>query len=379
MASRKQTIYHIFSTFAVGGPQRRFAMLAREMPDYHHVISAMDNQYEAESLLQGHCSYQCHPVSMQKSGGFSVSNIRHLREQMQDLSPDMLCTYNWGSIEAVIANGGQVSGKALVPHLHFEDGFGPDESPTEQNWKRVLARRLFLRNTQVVVPSRVLETLATRKWGLRARLVKYMPNGVSLERFQPVTDRHDERLVIGTLGALRAEKNIARFIRAYQQADITDKARLVIAGDGPDRPHLEALVREHGVQDDVTFSGHTDKPEEVYAGFDLFALSSDTEQMPIALLEAMACSLPVVATDVGDVASMVSGENAPYVLQKSDEAGFSRALAILVDDMALRRELGRHNRQKVAELFSQEQMVNQYKAVFSQILSGARSTGTPQT
>ncbi|MCI5044724.1 MAG: glycosyltransferase [Aquisalinus sp.] len=371
MASRKQTIYHIFSTFAVGGPQRRFAMLAREMPDYHHVISAMDNQYEAEFLLQGHCSYQCHPVSIQKSGGFSVSNIKHLREQMQELSPDILCTYNWGSIEAVIANGGQVSGKALVPHLHFEDGFGPDESPAKQNWKRVLARRLFLRNTQVVVPSRVLENLATRKWGLPAPRIKYMPNGVSLERFQPVEGSGDDRLAIGTLGALRAEKNIARLIRAYQQADIADKARLVIAGDGPDRPHLEALVKEHGLQGDVTFSGHTDKPEEVYAGFDLFALSSDTEQMPIALLEAMASGLPVVATDVGDVASMVSSENTPYVLQKSDEAGFARALATLVGNREVRLEVGRHNRQQVAEHFSQEQMTNQYKVLFRQILSGS--------
>ncbi|WP_306253449.1 glycosyltransferase [Parvularcula sp. IMCC14364] len=368
MAVPEHTIYHVFSTFAVGGPQRRFAALAREMPAFHHVISAMDNTYDAQELLRGQCSYEIRPVEIEKGSGFSPANIRHLREHIKTVSAGLLCTYNWGSIEAVMANGTVLPGKSLTPHLHFEDGFGPDESPTRQNWKRSFARCLLLRNTRIIVPSNVLKNLACSKWGLNPKNVIYIPNGVNLERFQGGQRLSDERLVIGTLGALRKEKNFARLLRVYAQASIAEKARLVIAGDGPERAALQALTLEMGLQDDVAFSGHTENPEEVHATFDIFALSSDTEQMPIALLEAMACSLPVISTDVGDVAQMVAEENRRFILPLMDEDRLAQALSELVNDPQGRKTLGYLNRRRVEQAYSHEAMVSQYQTIFSQIL-----------
>jgi glycosyltransferase involved in cell wall biosynthesis len=108
-------------------------------------------------------------------------------------------------------------------------------------------------------------------------------------------------LTIGTVAGLRPEKNVARLIRAFRAVRARREAQLVIVGDGPDRSTLEALARQLGVDGDVTFAGYQTNPMQWLGTFDLFALSSDTEQLPISMLEAMACGIPVVATRVGDV------------------------------------------------------------------------------
>ena len=111
--------------------------------------------------------------------------------------------------------------------------------------------------------------------------------------------------IIGTVAALRAEKNLARLLRAFHLAVQDTPGRLVVIGDGPERAALEALASKLGVADRVFWAGHVPDPAELIKAFDIFAMSSDTEQMPISLLEAMAAGLPTAATDVGDIKQML--------------------------------------------------------------------------
>ena len=90
--------------------------------------------------------------------------------------------------------------------------------------------------------------------------------------------------------------------------------RLVVVGDGPERPALEQQARDLGIAENVEFAGWHEELVPLYRQFDIFALSSTTEQMPLSVLEAMACGLPVVSTDVGDVSKMVADENRPMVV-----------------------------------------------------------------
>ena len=149
-----------------------------------------------------------------------------------------------------------------------------------------------------MLPSRNLVRIATRDLEAAARVIRYVPNGIDLARF--ATDgaqRGAGEPVIGTVAALREEKNIARLCsRAFA---LLPSGRLVIVGDGPERPALEALAASLGVADRVEFAGHHQDTPAFYARFDIFALSSDTEQMPLSVIEAMASGLPVVATDGG--------------------------------------------------------------------------------
>ena len=357
MRTTAPLLLHIFATFATGGAQVRFVTIANRLGGaFRHAIVAMDGHYEARALLDPALDIRFPEIGVVK--GDTLGNLRRFRAALRDLRPDMLVTSNWGSIEWALARIG-----TGVPHLHMEDGFGPEER-TRQLPRRVLARRLLLRRSTVVVPSVLLERLARVVWRLPSARLRRIPNGVDLSRFATARVPHDGPVVIGTVAALRAEKNIARLIRALARLPAAAPARLVIVGDGPERAALEALAATEGVGGRVEFAGYRVDPAPLYAGFDIFALSSDTEQMPLSVLEAMASGLPVAATDVGDVAAMLDEANGPYVVALEDGA-LADALAALVARSDLRAALGAANRARFEANFTEADMVAAWRDLFA--------------
>jgi glycosyltransferase involved in cell wall biosynthesis len=348
-------LLHVYSTFAVGGPQVRFAALANRFgADFRHAIVAMDGNTAARELLDPGLDVSFPAVEVRK--GDTLGNRARFRAVLRHLRPDALVTSNWGSIEWAMANT-----PTLVRHLHVEDGFGPEER-ARQIARRVWIRRLLLRRATVAVPSRVLWHLAAGVWRLPRANLRYVPNGIDLARFAVAPCRGDVP-VVGTVAALRPEKNLARLLRAFALVRAQMPCRLVIAGDGPERPALEALAVSLGVADAVAFAGHVIDTPALYAGMDAFALSSDTEQMPLSVLEAMAAGLPVAATDVGDVRSMLAPDNARFVVPPTD-AALAGALAGLLADPPARAALGLANRRRAEAAFDQDGMFSAWHALF---------------
>jgi glycosyltransferase involved in cell wall biosynthesis len=350
-------LLHVFSTFAVGGPQVRFAALANRFGrTWRHAIVAMDGNTACRERLDPWLEVSFPAVDIRK--GDMPGNLRRFRGALQDLRPDLLVTYNWGAIEWAMANF-----LVRIRHIHIEDGFGPEER-ARQLPRRVWTRRLVLRRTNVVLPSRTLERIARDIWRLPPERVRYIPNGIDLSRFSSPSSLvgGGEGPVIGTVAALRPEKNLARLLRAF--ALLQQPARLAIVGDGPERAGLEGLAGELGIAGRVHFTGHLAQPQGAIRGFDLFALSSDTEQMPLSVLEAMAAGLAVAATDVGDVAAMLAEGNRPYVVPR-DDAALAGAMATLLADPALRRTIGAANRARAECDYDEEKMFRAYAALFA--------------
>jgi glycosyltransferase involved in cell wall biosynthesis len=287
------------------------------------------------------------------------------------LEPDILITYNWGAIEWAMFNRLFARRK----HIHLEDGFGPDEAD-QQKRRRVITRRLMLRRSTVVVPSRTLRNIAVGQWRLKAERVIYIPNGIDSARFdRPSTKeakpfsssaQRDGECVIGTFSPLRPEKNIGRMLRAFAEIRVPSR-RLVVCGDGPELPKLREIAKRLALEEVVTFAGHVQKPEEIMGAFDLFAITSDTEQMPYAVLEAMSARLPVVGTAVGDIPIMVAEENRPYIVPRDSHAALAAALQRLCVDVGLRRKLGVANRSRVDRDFGLAQMTK----AFSRLLQAS--------
>jgi glycosyltransferase involved in cell wall biosynthesis len=354
VGNQPKHLLHVFPTFAVGGSQMRFAQLVRlHGARYRHTVLSLDGNYDMANRLGGT------PITYPKlefDKRKTLTSWRLFRRTLRDIAPDVLLTYNWGAVEWALINRFAVK----IPHLHIEDGFGPEEAQGQLK-RRVWTRRLALtgHNTKVILPSRNLERIARDIWKLPSEQVRYIPNGVDCARFA-VASRPEVAgpLVIGTVASLRKEKNIARLIEAFSEISSQSAAgslELLIVGGGAERQPLESLARQRGVA--VRFAGQTNEPEKFLPQMDIFALSSDTEQMPLSVLEAMAAGLPVAATAVGDVAQMVAVENSDYVVPARD---FTAALSRLIDDGQARQALGRANQKKAQDTFDENVMAARY-------------------
>lgn len=361
---RQPLLLHVFPTFAVGGAQVRFCALANRFgPRWRHLVVSLDGRADSRARLAADVPLEVIPSPSAKGAG--PRGVARIGALLRDLRPDALVTSNWGSMDWVMA-------RFLAPgisHIHTEDGFGPEES-AGQIPRRVLARRLLLRRSTVVLPSETLLRAATGTWRLPPARLRHIPNGLDLRRFRPdgpamLPPVPGEGPLVGTVAALRAEKNIALLIRAAALLlREGTPMRLAVIGEGEERPALEALARELGIGGSVLFTGAIPDPAAAYRALDVFALSSTTEQMPFSILEAMATGLPVASTDVGDVRTMLAPPNRPHLsTPRGTEAELASALRPLLADAALRARLGAANRERAEACYDEETMFQAYAAL----------------
>lgn len=359
----RPTLLHVFSTFAVGGPQVRFAQLANHFgDDYRHIVIAMDGRTDCRARLRHDLDVTFLPVP---SGRGLFARVVAYRRLLREIRPHLLITSNWGSIEWAMANM-----DGATRHLHLEDGFNPDEVK-RQLPRRIWTRRLFLRHSTVLLPSQTLRAIARDVWRLPERCLVQVSNGIDLSRFVS-TSRSNSAVsaglsqavpVIGTVATLRSEKNLSRLLEAFAIVRRKRAAQLVIVGDGPERSRLEANALALGIDDDVLFTGACPEPEQLLPAFTVFALSSDTEQMPISILEAMAAGRPIAATDVGDVKRMLPAESHPFVVPK-DAPRLAKAILTLIDDAAQRQAVSEANVRRAREEYDQQRMFSAYRMIF---------------
>ena len=347
-------LLHVFSNFVPTGPELRTVELIGAFGrSFCHSIVSMDGRTEAADRLSPDVDVRLLPAPP-KAG--SLATGRRLRELLVDEEPDLVLTYNWGAFDAVLA--ARSLGFRRV--IHHEEGFNEDEAEQFKS-RRIWARRLVLPGVAaVVVPSERLQAVALDLWQLRPEKVRLIPNGIRLDRFAPGKARSGP-LVVGTVGSLRPVKNHARLLEAV--AKVPD-VHLLLVGDGEERPALERRAAAPDLAGRVRFAGYQESPGTFYQAMDVFALSSDSEQMPLALLEAMASALPVVSTDVGDVRAMLPPEQAPFL--GADLAG---PLAELARSPDLRRHLGDLNRKRAEERYSFEALCAAYRELYASVLT----------
>ncbi len=364
-------LLHVFSTFGVGGPEVRSCDLINHFGErYRHTIIAMDGRYECQAKLLPGVPVTFLEVKNHRQN--LLKNVQQFARLLKQLKPDVLLTYNWGSIEWGLTN----TIHRVCPQFHWEEGFAPEEV-VQQKKRRIYARRVFLSGIEkLIVPSRVLEGIAQQIWRFPASRVSYVPNGVDVTRYSrafshehnltvpPELAEHQGSLLVGTVATLRKEKNIPRLIRTFTQAAEDLDAKLVIVGGGPEYSVLEQLVQTHHLTEKVILLGHKDDPAEIVKAFDLFAISSDTEQMPISVLEAMAAGHPVVGTDVGDIKEMVAPSNKTFLTPTTDEAAFATNLKHLLMEPDVRATLGGQNQARCQELFDKTVMYRNYESLY---------------
>ena len=367
--ARPLRLLHCHSTFSLGGKEARAAALMNAFGGNasHVVLSAMPDQMGARGAIAGDIDVAFPADAPSLAGVPGPRRYGALARYMQRF--DLVLTYNWGAMDAVMAHRALTPLMRLPPLIHHEDGFNADES-AGLDWRRNLFRRVALTTArQLVVPSYSLETVARTAWGQRRR-VRRIANGIDTARYAapplpgalPGFERAPGDYVVGTVAGLRAVKDIPLLIRAI--AACPDHVRLVIVGEGPERGAIEQEIGKHGLGHRIVLTGFLADPARYVGLFDSLVLSSLSEQQPIAVIEAMAAGRPIVAPDVGDIARMVSDANRPFIVERS-AAALAGAITTLAADAALRDAIGAANRLRAASEFDAIAMIARYAGIYA--------------
>lgn len=359
-------ILHLHSSFDLGGKEARAVQLMNAFGDAarHTIISGVPGALSARRSIDSRVRAVFPDDAPALTGRPSVARYQALAQYMQRF--DLVLTYNWGAMDAVMAR--RVFPQRVPPLIHHEDGFGEDEAKRLKSERNLFRRIALPAAAALVVPSIKLEDIARQVWKQPDARVRRISNGIDTALYGRISNpralpgfvKRKDRIVVGALAGLRLVKNLSRLIRTAAIAG--DNIEVVIVGAGPDKDAIRAEAERCGVK--LNMPGFLPKPHEYLGLFDIYAISSDSEQFPISLLEAMAAGLPVVSTDVGDILSMVSQENRRFIVPRSDEAGFANALRALAGDARLRATLGTANRTKTVAEYDERAMIAHYAALY---------------
>jgi len=367
-------LLHLHSSFAPGGKELRAAKLMNAFgPGVDHtVISAVPGELAAAAAVDAAI-----PVSYPENfpalaGAPTPGRLYRLARAMRGF--DLVLTYNWGAMDAVLAHRLFARALGLPPLVHHEDGFNQDEAERLKPLRNLYRRLALAGAAALVVPSQRLEAIALGAWRQPHARVRRIANGIALAAYAqaPRSDalpglvKPVGELWLGTLAGLRAVKNLPRLVRAF--ARVPQPWRLVIAGEGPERDAIEAQVAALGLQDRVHLPGFVPDPAAAAGLFDLFALSSDSEQFPISVVEAMAAGLAVAAPDVGDVKAMVAEANRPFIAAPGSDSALAEAIGALVADPQLRARIGAANRARAEAEYDEAAMVAAYRRTYAAAL-----------
>ncbi len=207
--------------------------------------------------------------------------------------------------------------------------------------------------------------------------IDVVPNGVDLTRFRPRDESalrcafgRDGDLLISHVSNLRPVKRIRDVIAAFARVAAAVPARLLVAGDGPERGVAEEAALRAGIRDRVHFLGEQEDVERVYAASDLFLLASDSESFGLAALEAQACGVAVVATRAGGVPEVVEDGVTGLLFPVGDVDAAAAACLRLARDAAERGRFGLAGRARAERMFAEARAVDAYVGVYERVLGG---------
>jgi glycosyltransferase involved in cell wall biosynthesis len=360
-------ILHIHSSFDPGGKELRCVRLINAFGGaaFNALVSGESDKRGAAALIEPMVVWAKFPSLKGKPWPW---RLNAMAAAMQGY--DLVCTYNWGAMDAVLAHTLFADVYKLPPLVHHEDGFNEDEAERRKSGRNVYRRIALGRASALVVPSHTLERIAIEEWEQPRTRGRRIPNGIDTRAYarKPKADvlpglvKHKGELWLGSLAGLRKVKNLPALVRALPFLE--QAWQLVIAGEGPERGAILAEAERQAIEDRVHLPGFVADPASIAGLFDVFALSSLSEQFPISVIEAMAAGLPIAAPAVGDVAEMVAEANRPFIVPPGDERALRRALTELAEDPALRKRVGEANRARARKEYDEATMIQRYKALY---------------
>lgn len=379
-------IVHVVYRLGVGGLENGLVNLVNRMPldKYRHAIVCIDKSMSFENRITrpGVGVY-----SIRKKPGRDWRASARLFDLFRRLRPTIVHTRNLGAMDALLP-----AFLAGVPvRIHGEHGLDVSDLHAGK-WKyRILRKMHAPLVTHYIALSGQLAGYLHLKVGIDRSRVTEVPNGVDAGRFSPPSSKgpHRQRLLpgvaedvllVGSVGRLEPVKDPLNLVAAV--ASICDAEprmlqliRLVIVGDGSLREQIVEAARRRGISGILLLTGMRNDVPDVLAALDLFVSPSLAEGFSNTILEAMACGLPVVATDVGENARLVVDGKTGSIVPPGDPESLGAAIAAYCRSPERIRDEGLEARRRVEREYTLERMVAGYQAVYDRCLGTLRDDG----
>ncbi len=315
--------------------------------------------------LTGSLGFQC---------AFSAGLPFALRGEVRAFRPDIVHAHNlfFRTSEVAALPWPGLRGAPLVTTLHlgrFEGGSFLLRGLV-RGYEATFGRLIIRRSAHIMAVSEAVAAHARRAGGGRVP-VTTVPNGVDLGRFRPGPfGRPSSSQTVLFVGRLVQNKGPDVLLRSAPRVlSRHPRARFDLVGEGPMRPRLEGLAETLGIADSVRFLGLRDDVDERMRRASVFVRPSHVEGMPLTVLEAMACGLPVVATPVGGTPELIrDGENG-HLVPVDDTDALAESVMSVLDSPQRARELGRRARATVEEGHGWDGVVERTEAVYEQVLA----------
>lgn len=363
-------IAHIVFSFDYGGLERRILRLIESLSEYRCRFFVVSLRPSDGRFLD--MSYPVTHINVNAQPGLDFAAVRRVASTLKENNVHIAHSHNWVSM----LEGTLAAKLARTPVcVHGEHGAKRFE-PAELVWRRTFTQKLLCRISDHIIP--VNDSINERLqevWGINANHLTTIRNGVNTNKFRPLDQNHnqaDNIIRVGSISRLDPVKNFPCLIRAIARlnenaSDI--KYHLTIVGDGNQKDELQTLCKSLNIEKDVSFPGATDNAAEWYPKFDIYVNSSFSEGMSNTVLEAMACGLPVVATDVaGHRDWLVEDDNALFFIS-DDPEDLASKLASYALDTRRRQQVGEVNRMYIEKHFSQNQFIESYQALYRKLLA----------
>ena len=370
-------IAHIVFRLDVGGLENGLVNLINRLPaeQFDHAIICLKDYTDFRVRLQVDVPL----FALHKQEGKDLGLYRRLWLVLRDLRPHIVHTRNLATLEAQLP----ALFAGIKCRVHGEHGRDIDDVDGT-NRKYRLLRRLFrpLVHRYVTV-SHDLDSYLQRTIGIPGNRISQICNGVDTRRFFPAQTTRAElpvvgfassgSIVIGTVGRMEAVKDQTTLARAFvkltdQVSNGRHRLRLVMIGDGTLRQHVRKILEGAGCADISWLPGSRDDIPEILRALDIFVLPSLAEGISNTILEAMASSLPVVATKVGGNGELVVEGETGYLVPRNDPQAMTDAIRRYIDQPELMKLHAARARARAREEFSIDEMVLSYTALYDDIL-----------
>ncbi|MBU1337622.1 MAG: N-acetyl-alpha-D-glucosaminyl L-malate synthase BshA [Acidobacteria bacterium] len=232
----------------------------------------------------------------------------------------------------------------------------------------------------VTTVSNYLKECTVREFGIR-RDIRVIPNFIDPER--PDKNRglceresyapHGEKILMHASN-FRPVKRVGDVVRIFAQVRSTIPAKLLLVGDGPERPSIQLLVKELQLGGDVFFLSEQDHLEPLFFCTDLFLLPSEQESFGLTALEAMNCGVPVIATQTGGLPEVITHGETGYLFPVGQIKEMAEQAVALLNDPEQHEQFKRQAKRHAAKSFNADQIIPQYEAYYEEILRAPLKT-----